>query len=156
MTGPAKVLRDERLIPDRAGELLPPHRLSLFERFRLWLAHPFHRWATVKDTGVYLYEHCTTCGERRAYRHAGGGGYQPIDRQWVTTGEWFSWHNPKPTAGSGAQIPRNQQHPADPRPRGIIPDRPGQEVNSGGDSIIPPMRPDNRPLWPDLYGEDTD
>jgi hypothetical protein len=27
-------------------------------------------------------------------------------------------------------------------PHGLIPGRPGQEVNSGGDTILPPLRPD--------------
>lgn len=27
-------------------------------------------------------------------------------------------------------------------PHGLIPGRPGQEVNSGGDAIFPPLRPD--------------
>lgn len=50
--------------------------------------------------------------------------------------------------GGGAQ-PRGQVNPTPPRPTppprratGIIPGRPGQEVNSGGDTILPPLRPD--------------
>lgn len=50
--------------------------------------------------------------------------------------------------GGGAQpIGRVSDTPPRPMPpprrmTGLIPGRPGQEVNSGGDTIIPPLRPD--------------
>lgn len=36
-----------------------------------------------------------------------------------------------------------------PQPTGIIPGRPGQEVNSGGDTFIPPLRPAPNPRLKD-------
>lgn len=55
------------------------------------------------------------CGHR-------GGGVQPIGSVSATP--------PRPT-------------PPAPRTTGIIPGRPGEEVNSGGDTFIPPLRPTN-------------
>lgn len=58
---------------------------------RLWsrLLHLFglHRWRTVRDTGVNVYQQCE-CGKRRVW--LGDGGYQAIDVYWVLTGEWRS------------------------------------------------------------------
>lgn len=119
---------DKGLIPGRLGELLPPHRLSLVERLRIWWAHPFHRWETVKDTGHNLYEHCTICGERRAYRYT-SSGYQMIDRQWIATGEWHTWDMTYRGAGTGCS------------PIG---------------KVQPTPLPGNRPEWPDLYREEAD
>lgn len=53
--------------------------------------HLWHRWATVLDTGKTVYERCTYCGKRRVRQ--GEGGYQPIDRGWVLTGEWTERHS---------------------------------------------------------------
>lgn len=36
-----------------------------------------------------------------------------------------------------------------PSPSGIIPGRPGQEINSGGDTLIPPLRPEPNPRLKD-------
>jgi len=114
-----------------------------------------HQWETVKDTKANRYEQCTTCGERRASRYA-SGGYQPIDRQWVATGEWFSWHNLNPTAGSASPIPRNEQHTADPRLLGRD-TQTRQAWDRDGKQYFERVHesPDNRPLWPDLYGEEA-
>lgn len=45
----------------------------------------FHRWRTVRDTGVNVYQDCR-CGKRRVT--IGGTGYQPVDQDWLLTGAW--------------------------------------------------------------------
>lgn len=127
-------------------------RQSILRRFFLWLDHPFHQWEVVKDTGVNRYEHCTTCGERRAYRHSSGGGHQPIDRQWVATGEWFSWHNLKPTAGSGTRIPSRIN------PGGMYGTSPIGKVSAQPPRPTPPAPPprnEQHTADPRLMGRDT-
>jgi hypothetical protein len=47
-----------------------------------------HKWETARSTGHYLYQECRTCHYRRVRRAYGTWGYQPIDRQWLKTGDW--------------------------------------------------------------------
>jgi len=47
----------------------------------------FHHFKTIRDTGATLYQECLRCGMRIARQNA-CGGYQPVDQQWVDTGEW--------------------------------------------------------------------
>ena len=53
--------------------------------------HLFHRWKIVRDTGITVYSQCKMCGKRRVTQY---GGFQPIDRHWVKTGEWQRFDNP--------------------------------------------------------------
>jgi len=46
-------------------------------------------WETVRDTGITQYQ-VHPSGKRRAVQQH-GGGYQPIDRGWVDTGEWTAF-----------------------------------------------------------------
>lgn len=51
----------------------------------------------------------------------------------------------KHTAANQRPLPlqgKHSDHRATQTPHGLIPGRPGQEVNSGGDAIFPPLRPD--------------
>ena len=50
-----------------------------------WLG--FHSWKIVKDTGIYHYRQCLKCGMRDIFPFR-GGGYQPVDKQWLDTGVW--------------------------------------------------------------------
>lgn len=52
-----------------------------------------HRGRTVRDTGFTRYRECATCGTR--WITQGRGGYQPIDRRWLRTGEWSNWAWPR-------------------------------------------------------------
>lgn len=62
----------------------------------------------------------------RVVRPGEHGGYTPN----CPTVDWAKVQKP---TGSAVRPPG---------PTGIIPGRPGQEVNSGGDTFIPPLRPD--------------
>lgn len=53
----------------------------------------FHRWKTVKDTGMTKYQQCEKCNKRIAFTYI-KGGYQPIDQYWVETGKWSSMQLP--------------------------------------------------------------
>lgn len=64
-----------------------------------WL---MHSWETVKDCGITVYQCCPVCGKRRAWQRP--GGIQPIDRQWVLTGQWTE-RGPAPKGGSGTAAP---------------------------------------------------
>jgi len=49
----------------------------------------FHRFRIVRDTGRNCYQKCR-CGTRRVLCY--GPGCQPIDRQWLATGQWgLAW-----------------------------------------------------------------
>jgi hypothetical protein len=61
-------------------------------RHRHW-----HKKRLMRDTGFTRYYQCLQC-ERRWYTQ-GTGGYQPIDRHWIETGEWLDpTHMLMPTA----------------------------------------------------------
>lgn len=63
----------------------------------------WHHYQCVKDTGKHAYEVCQRCQKRRI-RVVYAGGYQPIDRRWLETGEWAVMR-PPPGARSGVQSP---------------------------------------------------
>lgn len=60
--------------------------------------HVWHRWETVKDTGVWEYRQCRVCGKRAVQQRA--RGYQPVDRGWLATGQWTP-HGPPPRPVGG-------------------------------------------------------
>lgn len=47
----------------------------------------FHHFKIVRSTGATLYQECLRCGKRIA-QQSSHGGYQPVDQQWIDTGEW--------------------------------------------------------------------
>jgi len=57
-------------------------------------------WRTVRDTGVHFYQENAITGARRVLRR--DGGYQPVDRAWLRTGDW-SRPGPPPNEGSGGR-----------------------------------------------------
>lgn len=65
----------------------------------------FHRWILACWTGIHRYEACAKCGTRRIRRTA-AGGYQPVDRRWLETGEFESFRTaPLPAGGTAARSP---------------------------------------------------
>lgn len=44
-------------------------------------------WETIRNTGVNLYQVNRVTGKRRIAKTE-AGGWQPVDQQWVDTGEW--------------------------------------------------------------------
>jgi hypothetical protein len=71
------------------------------------LPHWFHRYRTVRDTGVWTYRQCAVCGQRRI---DGGSftGYQPRDDDWVETGRFrdFGTTLPRPTPRPRRRVAR--------------------------------------------------
>ena len=65
----------------------------------------FHRWETVRDTGVWIYQVCKKCGKRRIREGPWHGyGYQPCNTAWLEgRGEL---HSIPPTGGSNIMPPR--------------------------------------------------
>lgn len=49
--------------------------------------HFFHRWLTVRDSGVYAYQVCRKCGMRRIERLS-VAMMGPKDVGWLKTGKW--------------------------------------------------------------------
>lgn len=47
-----------------------------------------HSWVECKNTGITIYRKCKSCHIRNIHQYH-GGGYQPIDRQWLDTGKFF-------------------------------------------------------------------
>jgi hypothetical protein len=68
-----------------------------------WLRSLF-AWRLVEDTGCWRYEVNTVTGARRIVPTC-TGGYQPVDRDWLRTGEWTKPGKP-PFGGSGVKRPR--------------------------------------------------
>jgi len=58
-----------------------------------------HRYALARDTGKHQYLQCRRCG-RRHVRVMSYGGHQPVDRQWLDTGQWTVM-GPPPRTPSG-------------------------------------------------------
>jgi hypothetical protein len=48
--------------------------------------HWWHSWKTIRETGCHLYQKCA-CGKRRI-KSLRGASHQPIDTQWVESGEF--------------------------------------------------------------------
>lgn len=46
-----------------------------------------HDYSTVRDCHSHEYLRCSRCGKRRVWIRS-CGGYFPIDRHWIETGEW--------------------------------------------------------------------
>lgn len=67
-----------------------------------WLCYLFHAWEKAWNTGANTYWRCRRCGSRGII--IPGGGYQPVDRHWLQTGEWEDYSRFRPTLETG--IPR--------------------------------------------------
>ena len=55
------------------------------DRVSAWWSRTRWSWRTARDTGITRYQ-VNGRGDRRVVQRP--GGYQPIDRRWLATGEW--------------------------------------------------------------------
>ena len=50
------------------------------------ITHIHHDWQVRRDTGLTVYEECPQCHRRHAWQR--GMSLEPIDRNWIETGQW--------------------------------------------------------------------
>lgn len=55
-------------------------------------------WKIIRDNGKTCYMQNSVTGERRVSQSP--GGYQPIDKGWVKTGNWTPMGNPPNKSGA--------------------------------------------------------
>lgn len=77
--------------------------LGVLERRGTRPCRLFHRWTVALSTGVHRYEACAKCATRRIIRTV-AGGYQPVDRGWLETGQFESFQASRmPVGGTAAR-----------------------------------------------------
>lgn len=69
----------------------------MFKRIRSWFA-----WRAVRSSGVWLYTENTITGQRCAIWR--GGGYQPLDWNWIRDGDVVDGPRGRYIVGTESQI----------------------------------------------------